>query len=100
MADKNAATKALEHFSRSDNGLDLYKCFGVIEADLRDRVVIWPRGWATLAEITDLAATANYYLDPRVRRTPRLLSHEQARELIRRVLREWLKEKKWRGRKP
>jgi hypothetical protein len=84
---------ALEHFARSHDWFDLYKTLEVLEDDLGRRDVIWQSGWATRAEVTDLVLTANYYRHSRVKRPPNLLTSQQARDVVRRVLREWLKAK-------
>ena len=85
---------ALEHFSRSHDWFDLYKTLEVLEDDLGRRDVIWQSGWATRAEVTDLVLTANYYRHARAKRPPNMLTIEQARELMRRVLSDWLREKR------
>jgi hypothetical protein len=85
---------ALEHFSRSHDWFDLYKTLEVLEDDLGRRDVIWQSGWATRAEVTDLVLTANHYRHARAKRPQNMLTIAQARELMRRVLSDWLREKR------
>jgi hypothetical protein len=89
----NSVRDALEHFGR-DGWFDLYKTLEVISADLGRRDVIWQRGWGTRAEVNSLAMTANYYRHAREARPVTLLTHDQARELLRRLMQKWVEEKR------
>ena len=103
--DDNVAD-ALEHFARSDDWFDLYKTLEVIEDDLcrregsrNGRAVIARRGWATSRELGDLGASIDFHRHHGRRQPDPLLTRDAAQDLLRHVLREWLREK-WSVRKP
>lgn len=89
----NDVADALEHFARSDDWFDFYKTLEILQDALGGREVIWQRGWATREEVNNLAKTANFYRHARADRPDHPLTTEQARELLRKALGEWLRAK-------
>jgi hypothetical protein len=100
---------ALRHFARSDDWLDFYKTLEVLERDLcrrstpqmrNGRELIRQRGWATRDELRELGMTMDFYRHHGRPRPEPLLTSDQARDLLRRILRCWLEEKQGNAPRP
>jgi hypothetical protein len=89
----NACGDALVHFGRMDGWFDLYKVLEVIEVDVGGRGEISQRCWATRKEVNDLGETANHYRHARSR-SKAILAFSEARDLMARIMRQWLEEKR------
>jgi hypothetical protein len=92
---------ALEHFARSDGWFNLSKTLEVIEDDLcrregsrNGRQVIARRDWATRKELGDLGASIDFHRRHGGPRPDPLLALDAAQDLVRHLLREWLREKR------
>ena len=92
---------ALEHFARSDGWFNLYKTLEVIEDDLcrregsrNGRQVIARRDWATRKELGELGASIDFHRHHGGPRPDPLLALDAAQDLVRHLLREWLREKR------
>jgi hypothetical protein len=89
--DTNVAD-ALRQFARSDEWFDIYKVYEIIRDDLGSKKLN-SKKLASKTELDLLRQTANYYRHARTARPSKPMTHDDARELIRRVLRHWLEEK-------
>jgi hypothetical protein len=99
---------ALRYLARADNWSDLYKAFEVLEYSLGTRKLrrgksqrskkggrkqITTRKWATKAEVDDLAGNINQHRHHGQPYVGGALSFDDARKLLRRIMRAWLEER-------
>ncbi|HXP75895.1 MAG TPA: hypothetical protein VN823_17260 [Stellaceae bacterium] len=97
----DSVADAVEHFARSDGWFDVYKTLEVIEGDLcrreasrNGRQVIARREWATRKELADLGSSIDFHRHHGKPRPDPLLALDAAQDLVRHLLREWLREKR------
>ena len=89
--DTNVAD-ALRQFARSHEWFDIYKVYEIIRDDLGSKKLN-SKKFVGKTDLDLLRQTANYYRHARTARPSKPMTHNDARELIRRVLRHWLEEK-------